>query len=320
VVPRDVIFKGVVALLDFAGRVAIVTGAGMGMGRAHALALSARGARVVVNDVVEVNARAVVEEIVAAGGAAVADFHDVRSSAADIVPTAIEHFGRLDVVVANAGIVKIGTFTDQSADDFSTVYDVSWSGTIDLARAAWPHLITSRSGRLILVSSSGILGNPGSSAYGAAKGAIWAFGNSAAFDGDDVGVQVSTILPTAWTPMTAASFDNPTITEAMRATMGVEHVASFVTFLAHQDTTLHGHAFQVGGGHASRIVVGGLPKFRATGDTAEGWADVAHDLDSRQGHIDVYGSTGEQFGAELIAATPELAPILVGMNPSEAKS
>lgn len=303
--------------VDFEGRVAVVTGAGMGMGRSHALTLGARGARVVVNDVSAEHAEAVVSEIRASGGTAVVDTHDVRTGAAEVVQTAIAAFGQLDIVVSNAGIIRVGLFAEQPADEFWEVFDVSFRAAVDLARAAWPYLVESDAGRLILVSSSGILANPGASAYGAAKGAIWALGNSLAMEGDRVGVQVTTIMPTAWTPMTESAYENPDIIRTLRDGMGPEHVAAFVAFLAHQDTTVHGDFFQVSGGRAGRLTLAGLPRIEAPESTPEGWSEVADQLTADAEHLTQYRVTGEQFADEMIAANPDVAEAFTDINTAD---
>ena len=304
-------------VLDFAQRVAIVTGAGQGMGRAHALELASRGARVVVNDVSREHAERVVDEIRQAGGVAVVDLHDVAQQAADTVATAVDEFGRVDVVVANAGIIRVGLFGEQEPAEFWKVFDVSFRGTAELARAAWPHLVESGSGRLILVSSSGVLANPGASAYGAAKGAIWALGNTLAMEGDRVGVQVTTIMPTAWTPMTDGAYTDPTILSTLRDGMGPEHVAAFVTFLAHQDTRVHGDFFQVSGGRAGRLVLSGLPRVQSPVSSPEGWTEVAAELTADSDRLTQYRVTGQQFADEMIASNPKVAEAFADMNPAD---
>ncbi|WP_167140557.1 SDR family NAD(P)-dependent oxidoreductase [Diaminobutyricimonas sp. TR449] len=304
-------------MLNFEGRVAIVTGAGQGMGKLHAITLASRGARVVVNDVSQANAEQVVKEIVDAGGTAVVDVHDVATEASAIVQTAIDAYGQLDIVVNNAGIIRVGLFGEQASEEFWQVFDVSFRGTAELSRAAWPHLVKSGSGRLILVSSSGILANPGAAAYGSAKGAIWALGNTLAMEGDRVGVQVSTLMPTAWTPMTENAYSDPTILSTLRDGMGPEHVANFVAYLSHQDTTVHGDMFQVSGGRAGRMVLAGLPRVQSTEDTPEGWADVADQLKADSDELVQYRVTGEQFTDEMIAANPAVEEAFKNMNTAD---
>lgn len=304
-------------MLDFEGRVAVITGAGQGMGRAHAKALAARGARVVINDVNAANAAAVVHEVTLAGGTAVADTNNVVKAADHVVRTAIDTFGRLDIAVANAGIVKFGLFAEQSVDDFWSVFDVSFKGTVDLARAAWPHLAESSAGRLILVSSSGMLASPGMSAYGAAKAAIWGLGNTLAVEGDRVGIQVTTIMPTAWTPMTESGFTDPTIVATLRDLMSADKVAAFVTYLAHQSTLVHGDFFQIGGSHAGRLTLSGLPRVFVENGTAEEWASKSSDLQGNSNDVEQYRLTGTQFAGEMIASNPALKGAFEGTNPAD---
>jgi NAD(P)-dependent dehydrogenase (short-subunit alcohol dehydrogenase family) len=307
-------------VLKFDGRVAIVTGAGAGMGRAHALALAARGARVVVNDVSAEDAHETTHQIESVGGTALVDIHDVSSDAAAIVEAAVTAFGGLHIVVSNAGIIRTGMFTEQAPEDFWKVFDVSFKGTVDLSRASWPHLVSSGTGRLILVSSSGILGNPTTSAYSAAKGAIWSLANVLAMEGDMQGVQVSALMPTAWTPMTENAYSDPVVVETLRDRMGPEHVAAFVAFLAHQDTTVHGDLYQVSGGRASAMRLAGLPRVEVSESSPEGWVEMSDHLANPTGRLEPYRTTGDQFAAEMIAANPAVAEFLRGSNPADPTS
>jgi len=302
---------------DFGGRVALVTGAGQGMGRAHAMALAAQGARVVVSDVALHHAEETVRQITAAGGTAVADGSDVTTAADAMVQRAIDVFGQLDIVVCNAGIIKVGLFGEQPMDEFWQVFDVSFRGTVEVSRAAWPHLVKSGAGRLILVASSGMLANPGAAAYGAAKAAIWGLGNSLAMEGDRVGVQVSTLMPTAWTPMTEGAYSHPVILSTLRDRMGPEHVAAFVAFLAHPDTRVHGDLYQVSGGRAGRMVLGAMPRIEAPHSSVEGWSKVAAELQADAPIENTYRVTGEQFADEMIAANPAVAAALAGLNAAD---
>lgn len=303
-------------MVDFAGRVAIVTGAGLGMGRAHARELAAHGARVVVNDVSATNAAETVRLVEQDGGTAVADVHDVSSDAAAIVTTAIESYGQLDVVVSNAGIIRVALFADQDPHEFWKVFDVSFKGTVDLSRAAWPYLVASGTGSLVLVSSSGLLANPGASAYGAAKGAVWALGNTLAAEGERVGVRVNTLMPTAWTPMTEGAYSHPDIIATLRDGMGPEHVAAFVAFLAHQDTAVSGEFFQVSGGRAGRLVLAGQERIVAPESSPEGWAQVADRLVTDAPLVTSYRNTGDQFASEMIAVNPAVAEAFKSINPA----
>lgn len=304
-------------MLDFNKRVALVTGAGQGMGAAHARMLASRGARVVVNDINKKNADLVVSEIVSAGGEAVADDNDVANGTKEIIKTAIDNFGQLDIIIANAGIIKVGLFGEQPMDEFWKVFDVSFKGTVDLLYAGWEYLKQSEAGRVILVSSSGMLANPGASAYGAAKAALFGLGNTLAMEGDRLGIQVSTIMPTAWTPMVEGAYTDPVILSTIRDQMGPEYVSSFITFLSHQDTKLHGSLYQIGGKHASAMVLGGMPKVFTENDSPESWINHESELSVINDQLDQYRVTGDQFAAEMIASNPEVENALKGKNAAD---
>jgi len=297
--------------LNFDGRVAIITGAGQGLGRHYAMELAARGSRVVVNDVSPLKAQAVVDEIVSAGGQAVADVHDVASQAQSIVDSTLEAYRQLDIVVNNAGIMREGLFCEQPMEDFWRVFDVSFRGSVELTRAAWPHLVSSGSGRVVLVSSNGLLGAAGVTAYAAAKAAIWSFGNTLAMEGKRVGVHVSTIMPTAWTPMSAASWaGRPEVASVFRDKMAPDDVAAFVAFLAHQDTSVHGGLFQIAGGNAARLVLSRFPRVAVPDRTAEGWAGAASRLEGPSGELQPFFATADHLFDELAAIDPAVADSL----------
>ncbi|AWK76271.1 hypothetical protein CBI38_32925 (plasmid) [Rhodococcus oxybenzonivorans] len=302
------------AQLDFGGRVAIVTGAGKGMGRAHARMLASRGARVVVNDIVAADADMTVTEI---GGDAIADHSDVALDATSVVDAAIGAFGQLDIIVNNAAIIRAGQFAEQDPDEWWRVFDVSLRGTVEVTRASWPHLVASGTGRVINVASSGMLANSGLSAYGAAKGAIWALGNILGAEGAEVGVQVSTLLPTAWTPMVESVQTDPDVVETMRTKLTPEQVAAFVAFLAHQDTTLTADTFNVGGDRVFRMALAGLPAVSPKAATPEGWAEVSAALARDSDQLTPYRTTLSLFVDKLVAANPGLAACFGAKLPTD---
>jgi NAD(P)-dependent dehydrogenase (short-subunit alcohol dehydrogenase family) len=300
--------------LDFGGRVAVVTGAGKGMGREYALMLATRGARVVVNDIVQADADRTVEAI---GGQAVADYSDVARDAPKLIEAAVGAFGQVDIVVNNAAIIRAGLFWQQDPDEWWRVFEVSLRGTVEVCRAAWPHLMQSGSGRIINVASSGMLANKGLSAYGSAKGAIWALGNILATEGAEVGVRVMTVMPTAWTPMTEAFQQDPDVVETMRERLPAEHVAAFVTFLAHQDTAVDRDIFNIGGDRAFRMVLAALPAVGPQETTPEGWAAVAAELRRDSDNLTPYRDTFSLFANKLIAANPALAESFEKKRPAD---
>lgn len=293
------------SVLDFAGRVAIVTGAGQGMGRQHAVMLASRGARVVVNDIAEGRAKETVASIIEAGGTAVADSHDIVGKAAELVQTALHAFGRLDVVVNNAGINAYGRFWEMDSDLWWRVFDTSVKGVVEVARHAMPHLIESGSGRLINISSNALMGLPNDTSYATAKAAIWGLGNSLTAEAREVGVQVTTLLPVAWTPMTQEAFGDPVIQKVMAEHFPADAVAGFVTWLAHQDTTVHGECFEVGGVSAARTVFTAMPRVKVAEATPEVWAANASTL-MRDGELTPLPAASDSFRAQVVNLAPEM--------------
>src|SRR6185437_6308184 len=200
--------------LAFDGEVAIVTGAGNGLGRAHALELASRGARVVVNDTggdVEGNglgssvAQAVVDQIAAAGGEAVADHHSVAdpAGAQAIVQAALDTFGQLDIVVNNAGILRDGSFAKLTPDRVDPVFDVHLRGAFHVTRPAWEIMRGRKYGRIINTSSgSGLFGNYGQANYAAAKMGLIGLTRVLAIEGERLGIRVNAIAPIARSRMT----------------------------------------------------------------------------------------------------------------------
>ncbi|MBB3082495.1 SDR family NAD(P)-dependent oxidoreductase [Geodermatophilus sabuli] len=293
------------SVLDFEGRVAIVTGAGQGMGREHAVMLASRGARVVVNDINEGRAKETVEAVTGAGGTAVVDSHDIVTASAELVQTAIDAFGRLDIVVNNAGINAYGRFWEMDADLWWRVFNTSFQGLVQVARHAMPHLIESGTGRMINVSSNALMGLPNDTSYAAAKAAIWGLGNSLAGEGREVGVQVSTILPVAWTPMLEDAFADPVIQQVLRENFPASAVSAFVTWLAHQDTTVHGQAFEIGGVAAARTVFSVLPRVQVAEATPEEWAANASTL-MQDGELTPLPAASDSFRAQVVNLAPEM--------------
>ncbi|MGJ7605555.1 SDR family NAD(P)-dependent oxidoreductase [Variovorax sp. LT1R20] len=204
--------------IDFKGRVAIVTGAGGGLGRQHALALAARGAKVVVNDLGGARdgsggsvsaAQAVVDEIKAAGGEAIAngasvtDFEAVQA----MVQQAVDAWGRVDILVNNAGILRDKSFAKMEIADFKLVVDVHLMGAVNCTKAVWALMNEQKYGRIVMTtSSSGLYGNFGQSNYGAAKLALVGLMQTLSIEGAKNDIRVNCLAPTAATRMTEDLF------------------------------------------------------------------------------------------------------------------
>ncbi|GAA1195189.1 SDR family NAD(P)-dependent oxidoreductase [Prauserella alba] len=204
---------------SFSDKVAIVTGAGGGLGRAHALALAERGARILVNDVGgsvsgagndESAAAEVVVEVERRGGEAMvsrADVTDVRD-VEGMVAQAIQRWGRVDILINNAGILRDRSFAKMDADEFRHVLEVHLMGSVHCTKAVWPHMVQQGFGRVLMTTSgSGIYGNFGQANYGAAKSGVVGLMNVLAIEGARNGIHVNTLAPTAATRMTEELID-----------------------------------------------------------------------------------------------------------------
>lgn len=191
--------------IDLGRRTAIVTGAGGGLGRSHALALARYGARVVVNDMAEAAAKAVADEIVAAGGQAVAYACSVtdREAVQAMIEDTVQRWGAIDILVNNAGILRDRTFANLDIDDFAAVIDVHLMGSVNTTKAAWPHMRRQGYGRIVFTtSSSGLYGNFGQSNYSAAKMALVGLMQTLSLEGEKYGIHVNCLAPSAATQMT----------------------------------------------------------------------------------------------------------------------
>ena len=227
--------------IDFKGRVAIVTGAGGGLGRQHALALAARGARVLVNDLGgDVHgaggsvgaAQAVVNEIRAAGGEALANGASVTDFVAvqAMVQQAIDAWGRVDVLVNNAGILRDKSFSKMDMDDFRLVVEVHLMGAAHCCKAVWPHMVAQKYGRIVMTTSStGLYGNFGQANYGAAKLALVGLMQTLGIEGEKNNIHVNALAPTAATRMTEGL-----LPEQVLAQLQPEAVVPAMLVLAHE--------------------------------------------------------------------------------------
>jgi NAD(P)-dependent dehydrogenase (short-subunit alcohol dehydrogenase family) len=271
--------------IRFDNRVAIVTGAGNGLGRAHALLLASRGARVVVNDpggAVDgkggdhAAADKVVAEIKAAGGQAVPNYDSVADpkTAANIVKTAVASFGTIDIVVNNAGVLRDKTFHNMTVDDFDFVVKVHFLGTAYVTHAAWPIMRAKAYGRVVVTSSnSGIYGNFGQANYGGAKLAVVGFMNALRLEGQKYNVLVNALAPVAGTRMTESL-----MTPEMLARLDPAFVSPMVAYLCSEQCQRTGDIWSAGAGYFARIEYREAPGLRIEG-RAPTVEDVADNID-----------------------------------------
>ncbi|PKN76464.1 MAG: hypothetical protein CVU52_04685 [Deltaproteobacteria bacterium HGW-Deltaproteobacteria-10] len=244
--------------ISFDQRVAIVTGAGAGLGKSYALELAARGAKVVVNDpgaFPDGTSRAlqVVEEIRRQGGQAIANCDSVadRNSAGKIVIAAMENFGRLDILINNAGILRDKSFLKMSLDDFEEVLQVHLLGTIYLTKAAFPFMQNANYGRILLTTSTaGLYGNFGQTNYAAAKLGLVGFMNALKLEGAKYNITVNTIGPIAATGMAGGTFP-----EEIAGKIKPELVASMALYLVSDQCRETGRILSAGGGYYSSVQV-----------------------------------------------------------------
>ncbi|GAA1853334.1 SDR family oxidoreductase [Pseudonocardia ailaonensis] len=277
-----------------AGQVAVVTGAGQGIGRAEALALAERGAKVVVNDLLEDRAAQVVDEIGQAGGEAVANTSSVTSAegGAELTRLALERFGGLHVVVNNAGFLRPGPFGELGADQIDAVLDVHLRAAFHVTQPAWRVMKEQRYGRVVMTgSSAGMFSQAANSNYCAAKAGVFGLARALATEGEDHGIAVNVVLPFA---ATTISVENPIPgNQEARERRGAAYrgeilrrrdpalVAPLVAHLASPACRDNGDVYSVCGGRYARVFVALGPGWIApepTGITAEdleaNWAAV----------------------------------------------
>jgi 3-hydroxyacyl-CoA dehydrogenase/3a,7a,12a-trihydroxy-5b-cholest-24-enoyl-CoA hydratase len=243
--------------IRFDGKVAIVTGAGGGLGRTYSLLLASRGAKVVVNDLggafngegsSQAAAQKVVDEIKAAGGVAAPDYHSVIDGA-QIVKTAIDAFGRLDIVINNAGILRDVSFHKMTEDDWQKVIGVHLQGSYAVTKAAWPILRDQSYGRIVMTTSAaGLYGNFGQANYAAAKLGIAGLGLALAWEGEKRNIKVNVIAPIAGSRMTET-----VLPKEVCDNLKPEYVAPLVAYLCSEQCQSTGGIYEVGAGVFSRV-------------------------------------------------------------------
>lgn len=247
--------------LRFDDRVAVITGGGRGLGRAYAQLLATQGCKVVVNDLGAAIkgdaadtgvAQELASEIVAAGGEAVADTNTVATleGGAAIVQTALDTWGRIDILIHNAGNVRYGTIRDLAYDDFKSVIDVHLMGAFHVVKAAHPVMCDAGYGRIVLTGSiGGLYGNKACTNYGMSKSGMIGLNNIAALEGEDFDVKSNIIVPNAVTRMA----DGLDISKY--PPLGPELVAPAVAWMAHENCSISGEMITAGGGRIARCFI-----------------------------------------------------------------
>ncbi len=278
---------------SFEGRVAVVTGAGRGIGRSYALLLASRGASVVVNDLGGSRggeggdpgvASSVAEEIAAAGGAAIADHSDVAAvaGAQALVDAATGQFGRLDILINNAGIIRWAGLPKADAENLASHLAVHVVGAFNTTRAAWPHMVGQGYGRIVMTTSSGVFGLPENLSYATAKGGVIGLTRSLATAGAAHGIKVNLIAPAAFTRMAGqpAADADPTGGGAGSASMSPDLVAPMAAFLAHEACPVSGEMYAAGFGRFARIFIASTEGYvhgslePSIEDVAQHWAAI----------------------------------------------
>ena len=270
--------------IGYDGKVAIITGAGGGLGRQHALLLASRGALIVINDLGGAvdgtgsdkgAAERVVDEIKALGGDAVADTNSVATPEGGkaIVQTAVDAFGTVDIVINNAGILRDKAFHNMEPDLMNPVFDVHLKGAFHVTQPAWVIMREKGYGRIISTSSAaGIFGNFGQTNYGAAKMGLVGFTRVLAVEGAKYNIKANAIAPLALTRMTE------TIMGALGDKLDPGLVSPIVTYLAHEDCPVSGQTFSVGGGRVAHVFIGETQGYHKADlspeDLRDNWATV----------------------------------------------
>jgi NAD(P)-dependent dehydrogenase (short-subunit alcohol dehydrogenase family) len=322
--------------MRFDDQVAVITGAGGGLGKQYALLLASRGARVVVNDTggsvtgagaSTDAATTVVEEIRQHGGEAIADTHSVTSPEGGqaIINAALQAWGRVDIVINNAGIVRDAPFEDITADRLEPLVDVHLRGAFHVTRPAWKVMREQRYGRILnTCSAAGLLGAARMSNYGAAKTGLVGLTRVLAAEGADSNVKVNAIAPIAYTRMLAHSVDGATGREAVENDAAAQAVlddlvaqylqkldpalvAPVAAFLTHRDCPVSGEIYTVGAGHVARFFIGRTKGFYSPALSMEQVRDHLDEIRDEDGYSVPGGPADEMSSlfATIMANQPD---------------
>ncbi|MDT3445608.1 MULTISPECIES: SDR family NAD(P)-dependent oxidoreductase [unclassified Pseudofrankia] len=275
--------------IRFDGRAVIVTGAGRGLGRSHALLLASRGAQVVVNDLGAAlrgggsstgPAQSVVTEIEQAGGLAVPHYGDVTTQECgeSMVATALEHFGRVDAIICNAGYSKHAPVLDSDIGQLDEMLRVHVHGAFHAIRAAWPTFVAQNCGRVVVTSSSaGLYGGTTRVSYSTAKMGLLGLARGFAIDGAENGINVNVVAPGAATRLSDGMKDE-VLREKLRREAPAELVSPVFAWLAHPDCNVSGQFFHATSGRVARVLVGETHGYArrdlSVEDVRDHWADI----------------------------------------------
>jgi NAD(P)-dependent dehydrogenase (short-subunit alcohol dehydrogenase family) len=318
--------------LRFDGQVAVISGAGGGLGRQYALLLASRGARVVVNDIGgsvtgdgsdRAAADSVAGEIVALGGEAVADSHSVTSQEGGkaIIDVATATWGRVDILINNAGIVRDAPFEDITAELLDPLVDVHLKGAFALTRPAWKVMREQGYGRILnTCSAAGLLGAERMSNYGSAKTGLVGFTRVLAAEGADRNIKVNVIAPIAYTRMLQHSVDtapqqDDAAAQAILDELAAQYlqnldpalVAPVAAFLTHRDCPVSGEIYTVGAGHVARFFIGRTKGFYSPELSVEDVRDHLDDIRDETGYTVPGGPADEmtELFATIMASGPD---------------
>jgi NAD(P)-dependent dehydrogenase (short-subunit alcohol dehydrogenase family) len=292
--------------LGFEGKVAIITGAGGGLGRSHALELAKRGALVVVNDLggatdgtggSETAAQKVVDEIKAAGGEAVPNYDSVATpeGGANIVKTAVDAFGSVHIIINNAGILRDTSFKNMTPDQLNPVLDVHLRGAFYVTQPAWQIMRDQNYGRIVNTSSgAGVFGNFGQTNYGAAKMGLVGLTRVLAVEGAKYNIKANAIAPVAKTRMTED------LLGPLADGLLPEMVTPIVGYLAHESCEPTGEVYTVGGGHVARVFIGVAPGYTNKALTLEDVAANIEQIRNPEGY-GIPANLNEELGLTLKA-------------------